>query len=130
MKSIGATQSGQYSWVGKTEDAYVFTAEIDHFDKERNQYDHMDGVFSKSVEPLSENDGASPQTIKHSEELFNAVKHAYEAKLRSQLLLVKGTKSGTSEGGVKAAVDGDGWVVREMSGSVERGYEFVLERTA
>ena len=128
LKSIGATQSVQYSWIGKTEDAYAFTAEIDHIDKKDNQYNHREGVFFKRVKPLSVNDGASPQTVRHSKELFNAVKHAYEDKLKCRLLLVKGTKYGTSEGGVKAAVDGDNWVVSEMLGSVKNGYEFILER--
>jgi len=45
FKSINAAQSDPHSWIAKTEDTFVFTAEIDHKHKARNQYDHMKGTF-------------------------------------------------------------------------------------
>ena len=43
-------------------------------------------------------------------------------------MIVKGTSYGTTPGGVKAAIDGDYWVVRRLSGNVSDGFEFVLVR--
>ena len=129
METIGATQSDQYSWIGKTDVAYAFTAEIDHIDKENNQYKHKKGIFKKWVKPLSSGEGDAHQTIRHSQELYDAVKRAYEENIKCRLLLVKGTKYGTTKGGVKAAVDGDSWIVTEFAGSVNDGYGFTLERT-
>ncbi|MCG6941131.1 MAG: hypothetical protein LJE69_07765 [Thiohalocapsa sp.] len=129
LQKIGARQSDQYSWMGITEDAYVFTAEIDHREKEHNKYDHKGGMFEKWVKPLSLNDGVSPKTIKHSQELLGAVKRAYGENLKCRLLLLKGTKYGTTPGGVRAAVDPDPWVVTEFSGTVIDGFGFTLQRT-
>ena len=46
---LSAKQRDQYSWVAKTQDAYVFSAEIDHINPERNVYDHKAGTFRKLV---------------------------------------------------------------------------------
>jgi hypothetical protein len=35
---INATQRDKYSWVAKTKDCFVFTAEVDHFEQENNKY--------------------------------------------------------------------------------------------
>ncbi len=43
-------------------------------------------------------------------------------------MLVKGTKYGTTQGGVKATVDGDHWLVSELPGNVSDGFEIVLVR--
>jgi hypothetical protein len=129
FKTIGARQIDQYSWVAKTDDAYAFTAEIDHIDQANNQYDHKGGVFKKWVKPLSTVQGVARQTIRHSQELLDAIKNAHEEGKRCRLLLVKGTKNGKTAGGVRAAVDADSWIVTEFSGSVSDGFGFTLERT-
>ena len=129
LKSIGATQSDQYSWIGRTDDSYVFTAEIDHIDKDNNQYNHKKGIFKKWVKPLSSSAGIAHETIRHSQELYDAVKHAHKESIKCRLLLVKGTIYGTTKGGVKAAVDGDRWIVIEYSGNINEGYGFTLVRT-
>lgn len=130
MKTIDAKQSGQYSWIAKTEDdKYVFTAEIDHTDKERNVYRHAEGVFTKSVPPVSVESGDTAQTVKHAKELFEALTEAQKESMKCQLILVKGTKNGTTTTGIRAAIDGDNWMVQALSGSFEEGYEFTLERT-
>ncbi len=128
LKSIGAVQSAPYSWLAKTDDCYVFTVEIDHKDKARNQFDRLEGIFRKEVLPVSEGRGDSPPRIRHAQELLDAVEDAYANGLKCQLLLEKGTKYGTTPGGVRAAVDGDSWIVMEQSGDVASGFQFVLER--
>ena len=60
--------------------------------------------------------------------MFDAVSQAFSTGLKCKLMLVKGTKYGTTQGGVKAAGDGDHWLVRELSGNVSDGFEFVLVR--
>lgn len=45
---LGATQRDQYSWVAKTDETYVFSAETDHIDPENNKYSHSRDVFQKS----------------------------------------------------------------------------------
>ena len=72
--------------------------------------------------------GDSPQTVRHSHELYEAIDCAFKSKQRCHLVLVKGTMYGTSKGGIKAAIDGNYWGVREFYGSVEDGFKFVLER--
>ena len=126
--TIGAKQRDQYSWIARTKNSFVFTAEVDHINKERNIYDHKQGVFHKKVRALSVSDGEAALTVSHAKELHFAVNQAFETNLRCRLLLVKGTKYGTSTGGVKGAVDGDYWIVKQVSGTVDEGFEFILER--
>ncbi len=130
LKSIGAVQSDPYSWLAKTDDCYVFTAEIDHRDKARNDFRHLDGIFRKEVLPVSTSRGDSSPRIRHAQRSYDAVQDAFSNGLKCLLLLQKGTRYGTSPGGVRAAVDGDNWIVKELSGDVSSGFEFVLERVA
>ena len=129
LKSIGATQSDPYSWLARTDDCYVFTAEIDHHDRARNEYRHLDGIFRKEVKAVSDKNGDSRPRIRHTQQLFDAVKDAYSNGLKCQLLLEKNTRYSSKPGDIRAAVDGDRWVVTELSGDVESGFQFVLERT-
>ena len=129
LKSIGATQSDPYSWLSKTDDCYVFTAEIDHKDQLRNKFNRLDGNFDKRIEPVSKAVGESQVRVRHAQQLFDAVIDAYATKMKCQLLIVKGTRYGTTTGGVRAAVDGDAWMVTEISGDVPSGFHFRLERT-
>jgi hypothetical protein len=69
-------------------------------------------------------------TIRHADELFTALAHAFNEKLMCRLMLLKGTKYGKTGGKIKSAVDGDYWAVKELSGSVATGMDFLLERTA
>lgn len=89
----------------------------------------MQGTFKKIVRPLTINEGVSAQTIRHAKELLNAIEHAYSDKMKCRLLLVRGTKYGTSEGKVRAALDGNPWLVEQFSGTVETGFQFTLVRT-
>ena len=128
LKSIGAKQSNPYSWIAKTDECYVFTAEIDHIDKARNEFNRLEGVFCKAVPPVSVSTGDSRPRIRNAQELFDAVQDAYSRELKCEVLLEKGTKYGTTSGGVRAAVDGDKWTVTEFSGNVATGFQFVLTR--
>lgn len=130
LKSIGAVQSDPYSWLAKTDDSYVFTVQIDHRDRARNKYQHLEGVFRKEVPPVSTATGDSLPRIRHAQVFYNAVEGALSDKMPCRLLLEKGTKHGTTPGGVRGAVDGDTWMVTELSGDVENGFQFVLERVA
>ena len=129
LKTIGAKQRDQYSWIAKTDETFVFTAETDHIHKDRNIYNHKQGVFHKKVRALSVSDGEAALTVSHAKELYEAINQAFDTDLKCRLMLLKGTKYGTSKGGVKAAVDGDYWVVKEVSGTVVDGFEFILVRT-
>jgi len=128
LKSIGAVLSDPYSWLAKTDDCYVFTAEIDHQDKARNDYRHLEGIFRKEVLPVSASRGDSLPRIRHAQGLYDAVEDAFSSGLKCLLMLEKGTRYGTTPGGVRAAVDGDNWIVKDLSGDVSSGFEFVLER--
>jgi hypothetical protein len=125
---IGAAQRDQYSWVAQTSDAYVFSAEIDHIHPEDTVYNHKGGIFAKHVPPRSISLGHKALTVSHSKELFEAARDAYTNELKCRMLLVKGSKYGTTKGGIKAAVDGDIWQLSEFNGSVENGYSFKAER--
>jgi len=129
LKAIGATQRDQYSWIAKIGETFVFTAEIDHIQKDRNIYDHKQGTFHKKVRAFSGDAGDAALTVSHAKELYDAVQQAFEINLKCKLLLLTGTKYGTTKGGVKAAIDGDYWVVKEVSGTVAEGFEFILVRT-
>ncbi|GDY26632.1 hypothetical protein AHAT_25220 [Agarivorans sp. Toyoura001] len=128
LKVYGAAQRDQYSWISKTENHFIFTAEQDHIDKKRNIYKHKDGVFIKKVRPLSKDLGDAPLTVSHGKELFDAINETFASKKECRLLIVKGTKYGTSSGGVRAVMDHDLWRVSSFSGTVRQGFEFVLER--
>ncbi|MET0106188.1 MAG: hypothetical protein ABW072_13750 [Sedimenticola sp.] len=125
---IGASQRDQYSWVARTNDAYVFSAEIDHINPKDNAYNHKMGVFSKRVPPMSKSLGHDPLSISHCKELFDAVSDSFTNNLKCRILLVKGTKFGTTKGGIKAAADGHFWKVTELTGSCDKGYSFKVER--
>lgn len=116
--------------MAKSEECYVYTAEIDHIDKDNNVYNHGEGVFTKYVPPLTKDNGDAALSISHAQELFDAVTDSFSTNLKCRLLLVKGTKFGTSSGGIKAAADGDYWQVVKLSGSVSSGFGFTLERVA
>jgi hypothetical protein len=88
----------------------------------------MQGYFKKRIRPLSIELNEDPGTIRHAEELFYALTDALNRKLKSHLMLLKGTKYGKTSGGLKAAVDGDFWEVSELHGSVPDGFNFVLQR--
>ena len=88
----------------------------------------MDGTFCKKVLPVAASNGDSPTRVRHAQELFDAIEDAYSNGLKCQLLLEKGTKYGTTPGGVRAAVDGNSWMVTELKGTVAKGFNFVLER--
>ena len=128
LKTINASRGDQYSWIAKTEDSYVFTAEIDHQDKDNNVYSHPDGTFNKNVRPISKELGDAHPTVRHAVELYEAIKESFEKQLKCNLALVKGTLYGTSEGGIKAAIDGNFWQVKEFSGNVKEGFHFLLIR--
>ncbi|TRX52748.1 hypothetical protein [Thalassomonas sp. M1454] len=128
LKKYSATQRDQYSWIAKTEEHYLFTAETDHIDRENNNYSHGKGIFTKKVRPLSKELGDASLTVSHGKELYDAAKQTFMNGDYCRLLLVKGTKYGTSSGGVKAVIDNDLWKFSKFEGSVDRGFDFVLER--
>lgn len=128
FSSVDATQRDQYSWVATSPAHYVFTAEIDHKDKENNVYSHKKGSFKKNVPPMTMDNGHSSLSISHAKELYEAAQDVYVNKLYCRMMLTKGTKSGTTKGGVMAAVDGDLWMVTEYSGSVDSGFSLVFKR--
>ena len=43
-------------------------------------------------------------------------------------MLLKGTKYGTTKGGIHAAVDMGDWIVKSITGVVSDGFAFSLER--
>lgn len=126
MESINATLREPHSWIGRTEDSIVFIAEIDHVDKVNNHYSHHDGSYHRLVAPLATT--AAAQTTRHTNELFDAVGQAFSGAMRCHLLLVRGAKNSVAKGGVRAAVDGDNWIVEKFSGSVAEGFEFDMVR--
>jgi hypothetical protein len=127
-KSIGAAQSEQYSWMARTADSFVFNAEIDHIDPVNNCFDFTKGEFHKTVPPLSTSKGDHGLRVRHAQELLDAVTRAYREQLTCRLLLLRGTKYGTTKGGIHAAVDPGSWSVSEVSGDVETGFQFRLVR--
>ena len=128
LKSIDAVQSDQYAWIAKAGDTFVLTVELDHKDTANNICDHFEGTFKKFVGPLSVSSGDEPQTVRHSQQLFDAVSEIHSESSKCKLLLSKGTKYGSSTGGVRGAVDSDLWIVKELSGDVGVGFGFVLVR--
>ncbi len=130
LKTYSATQRDQYSWIAKTDDRFIFTVELDHKDKENNRYNHLNGIFEKKVRPLSTENGDAALTVSHGKELFEAAQETYKSKAYCKLLLVRGTKYGTDSGGVRAVMDHDLWKFTKFNGSLEAGFEFVIERSA
>ena len=118
----------QYSWLGRTADSFVFTAEIDHIAPARNRFNHEEGTFQKHVPPLSAKNGDHPLRVRHAQELLDAINQAHSKGMKCHLLLLKGTKYGMTKGGIKSAVDPDIWIVDKVSGDVSSGFEFVLVR--
>jgi len=126
MESVNAKLREPHSWIGSTEDSIVFIAEIDHVDKANNCYSHHDGTYHRLVAALAP--GAAAQTVRYTNELFEAVSRAFSGALRCNLMLVRGAKNSIAKGGVRAAVDGDAWIVENFSGSVAEGFEFDMVR--
>ena len=112
--SLNAKQRDQYSWVAKTDECYVYTAEIDHIDKKNNIYSHNAGTFVKYVRPHSREQGDAALSISHAQELFDAVTNSFNTNLKCRLLLVKGTRFGKTNGPIKAAADGNNWRVVKL----------------
>jgi hypothetical protein len=126
--SMGAKQKEQFSWLAHSPDGAVITAEIDHIDPKSVSYNHAEGVYTKRVVSLSKEAGDSPTTIRHAQELYDAIKHSLDTGELCRLLLLRGTKYGTTKGGVKSAHDGTYWKVLSLSGTVADGYEFQMKR--
>lgn len=78
--------------------------------------------------PKSKEQGDATLSISHAQELFDAISESFNKGLKCRLLIVKGTKFGTTTGGIKAAADEGYWQVKAFSGSVAKGYGFTLER--
>ena len=88
----------------------------------------MDGIFCKEVPPVAASKGDSLPRIRHAQKLFNAIEDAHSNGLKCQLMLEKATMYGTTREGIKAAVDGNSWLVTELKGTVVDGFNFILER--
>ena len=127
-KSIGAVQKDQYSWLARTADSFVFTAEIDHKDPARNEFDFAEGTFHKQVLPLSVERGDHGLRVRHAQELLDAINQAYSNGMKCRLLLLKGTKYGRTSGRIHVAVDPGDWVVKSASGDVASGFELLIAR--
>ena len=117
-KSVGAEQKEQYSWLARTADSFVFNAEIDHIDPDRNQFDFAEGTFHKQVLPLSVEQGDHGLRVRHAQERLDGISQAKAHGMKCRLLLLRGTKNGTTKGGIHAAGDPGYWVVDEVSGDV------------
>ncbi|MGD1336132.1 hypothetical protein ACP6H1_27440 [Vibrio harveyi] len=108
---------------------YVFFVDQDHVDQERNRFDYELGVFEKSVPALSVELGSSMQAIRQAQELYQAVYDALDDNELCRVLITRGTKRGTEKNkGLWCVFDPDYWVVVGLSGSVEEGFGFRLER--
>ncbi len=125
LMEINATQRDKYSWVAKTKDCFVFTAEVDHFEQENNKYNHTAGEFRKIVPSLSTHLSSSAFYVR---ELYDALNLTFCMGLRCKLVLLTGAINGTNCGGIKAAIDEGDWVVHKLIGSPVEGYEFHLIR--
>ena len=102
---------------------------MDHIDKENNIYDHFSGKFIKVVPPRLKEQRDAVLNISHAQELLDAVSKSFNKGLKCRLLILKGTKFGTTTGGIKSAADGDYWQVTAFNdGSVAEGFNFTLER--
>ena len=77
---------------------------------------------------MTKESGREPLSISHAKELYDAAQDAFENKLFCRMMLTKGTKSGTTKGGITAAVDGDLWQVSAFTGSLESGFSIVVQR--
>ncbi len=127
-ESIGASQKELHSWLARTADSFVFSAEIDHVDPARNQLDLAKGTFHKQVQPVSVERGDHGLRVRHAQELLDAANQAHSNELECKLMLLKGTKYGTTKGGIHAAVDTGDWIVKSITGDVSDGFAFSLER--
>ncbi len=85
-------------------------------------------MFYKKVPPLTKEQGVATLSISHAQELFDAVSESFCKSLKCRLLIVKGTKFGTTKGGIKAAADEGHWQVKAFNGTVANGFDFTLER--
>jgi hypothetical protein len=77
---------------------------------------------------MTKYNGISSLSISHAKELYEAAQDVSVNKLFCRVMLTKGTKFGTTKGGVSAAVDGDFWMVTEFNGAVDSGFSLMLER--
>ncbi len=127
-KSVGAEQKEQYSWLARTANSFVFNAEIDHRDPARNQFDFIEGTFHKQVLPLSVEAGDHGLSVRHAQELLDGVSQAKAHGMKCRLLLLRGTKYGTTKGDIHAAADPGYWIVHSHSGDVQNGFQFFLRR--
>lgn len=127
---FNAKQKEQYSWLARTDASYVFTAELDHKDKAHNRYEHAEGYFHKFVRGFSVEHGDHRNSIRHAQELYDAVNDAFKNRIQCHLLVVMGTKFGDTLGGIKAAAASDFWVVTHFAGSVNDGFSFRLNRVS
>jgi len=80
------------------------------------------------VLPLSVKSRDAGLRVRHAQELLDAINLAHSKGMKCKLLLLRGTKYGTTKGGIKSAVDPGDWVVDKVSGNVSSGFEFILMR--
>jgi len=97
-------------------------------DPTRNQFSFEGGTFQKQLPPLSVENGDHPLRVRHAQELLDAINQAHSNGMKCNLLLLIGTKYGTTKGRIRSAVDPGDWVVKEFSGDVSGGFEFTLNR--
>ncbi|MFT6270294.1 MAG: hypothetical protein ACJAVV_003128 [Alphaproteobacteria bacterium] len=74
----------------------------------------MQGVFKKHVRPMSKKLDSEPLSISDSKELYDAAKNCLRAEVDGRLLLVKGTKFGTTTSGMITALDGHNWRIKNV----------------
>lgn len=121
-----------YSWMARVNDEFktpVFFVERDHVDKESNYFDRELGIYEKSVPALSLELGDSKASVRHAEELYQAVYDALDDNEFCRVLIMEGTRNGTERSkGVWCVFDPDWWSVVGLSGSVREGFSFRLER--
>jgi hypothetical protein len=128
LEMMGAVRPDQFSWVAKQGDTHVITIEVDHKVQDRNLYDPKEGTFYKNVPPLRRDIGHHPNTIRHAQQLLDAVLETSRDDKDCKVLLVKGTKSGTTRGGTRAAIEGNYWKVKHVQGTVADGFDFLIFR--
>lgn len=129
LYSLNANQKTLYSWIARTSQYIVFNAEIDHIDQKNNQYQHDKGIFIKHVPGMSKSNGSSTHSINHAKELYDAAKQIFENKEDCFLILKKGTRYGTTKGGIQVADTGYYWQIKNLIGSVENGFRIEFART-
>ncbi len=122
--SVNAKLKNKYSWVGKVDDIFVISIELDHKDKVNNKYTPSSGTFIKNVGSLK---GAHHTTKTNAQEMLDAISYHQKVGKNCYVLFTKGTSSGTGSD-PKGVVDGDGWRVNKLNGDVDIGFSFEIER--